>query len=132
MDLFEKASRLKIRFQSNKMANLTVEDLWTLPLTSSVGNANLDEIAVGLGNQIDAQGKVVSYVNPAKKTDERIQVAFDVVRHVIGSRLEENKAAAEKAQDSEKRQQIMALIQEKKNGQLKDLPIEELEKMLSK
>jgi hypothetical protein len=132
MDLFEKASRLKIRFQSNKMANMAVEDLWSLPLTSAVGNANLDQIAMDLNNQIKAQGEVVSFVNPSKKSDERLSIAFDIVKHIIGVRMEENKIAGEKAADAEKRQQIMALIQEKKNGQLRDLPIDELEKMLAK
>lgn len=132
MDLFEKATRLKLRFQSNKMANMTVEDLWTLPLTSSVGNANLDQIAMDLNQQIKSQGEVVSFVNPGKKGDERIQIAFDIVRHIIGVRMEENAAAAEKAQNAERRQLIMATIQEKKAGQIKDMPIEELEKMLAK
>lgn len=42
--MFIKASRTKLRFESPK-GLLSVEDLWDLPLISTMGKANLDDIA---------------------------------------------------------------------------------------
>ena len=45
--MFEKASRLKLRF-STSIGMLSAEDLWDLPLSSRNGTANLDDVARNL------------------------------------------------------------------------------------
>ena len=48
MNIFEMATRKKIRFNSPQ-GDLSTEDLWDLPLSSKVnGKANLDDIAKDL------------------------------------------------------------------------------------
>jgi hypothetical protein len=51
-NLFEKASRLKLRF-SSPAGLLTVEDLWDLPLSAQAKVANLDDIAKGLNKTLE-------------------------------------------------------------------------------
>lgn len=106
--MFEKVSRSKVRFDSSK-GQLTVEDLWDLPLTSTRGQANLDDIARALHKQLK-NGDDVSFVNTAKKSDPVIQLKFDVVKYIIEVRLAENEAAATKRTNAEKRQTLLEAL----------------------
>jgi len=131
MSIFEKASRLKLKFASTKGGiGLMVEDLWDLPLQSSTGRVNLDDIARALNRQLKAADGDVSFVDPERKSDERVQLAFDVVRHVINVKLAENaahKAAHDKAAEKQKILEIIAAID---NKALMEKPREELMKLL--
>ena len=127
--MFEKASRLKLRFESTK-GQLQIEDLWDLPLTSTKGQANLDDIARGLHRQLK-NGDDVSFVNATQKSDEVVQLKFDIVKHVIEVRLVENEAAAKARENKEKKQQLLAIIAQKKDAALQGTPLEELEAMVA-
>ena len=48
--LFEKANKLKVRFETNK-GNVTTEDLWDMPLVSTTG-FSLDAIAISLNRKL--------------------------------------------------------------------------------
>lgn len=125
--MFEKASRLKLRFDSAK-GLLTVEDLWDLPLTSNTGKANLDDIARDL-HRLLKEADEVSFVKPAQGSTESDQLAFDVVKHIIDVRVAERDAAAQKAERAEKKQQILAMIAQKENEALGSTSLEELRAM---
>jgi hypothetical protein len=57
MDIFEKASREKLRF-STSQGQFSVEDLWNLPLTSPSGRSvNLYDIANGLNKELKESQK---------------------------------------------------------------------------
>lgn len=129
MDIFEKAARLKLRFDT-RIGPIAVEDLFDLPLISRTGKTNLDDIGRGLRKQLkDADD--VSMVEPAETADTLTQLRFDIVKYVIDSRVEANKAEAKKREDAEKRQKIMSIIADKKDQDLKGKPLEELESMLA-
>lgn len=127
MSMFEQAIRLKLRFDSAK-GLLSVEDLWDLPLTSARGT-NLDDIARDLYTQLRS-GNDVSFVNPEKKSDTTVQLRFDVVKHVIDTRLDENKAAANAAATKERKQKLLSIIEQKEGEALSSLSVEELRKMV--
>ncbi len=120
--MFERASRLKLRFDT-RQGQLSVEDLWDLPLTSSSGRANLDEIAISLYKRLQGQTETLSFVRAGAVADERGQLAFDIVKHVIDVRQEENKAAADRRAKAEKKQQILGLIARKEEEQLGGMPL---------
>lgn len=125
--MFEKASRLKIRFETS-MGALCVEDLWDLPLTSKAGKTCLDDIARGLYRDL-CDNQETSFVTKNVKGNEVVQLAFDVVKHIIDIRLAENdKAAAAKA-NADKKQQILAIINQKENALLAEASIDELRKI---
>jgi hypothetical protein len=130
MDIFEQATRLKLRFDTARIGEITAEDLFDLPLTSKTGRANLDDIARSLHKQLK-NGDDVSFVEPSRSSDPVIQLRFDIVKHVIGAKIEENQKAAKAREDAEKKQKIMALIADKKDEVLKGKPLEELEAMLT-
>lgn len=128
MSIFEKASRIGVRFESSK-GLLSVEDLWVLPLTSTKGQANLDDIAVDLNHLLqDAQTE--SFVKKAVKTNEELQLKFDIVKHIIDTRLAEDEAAKTKALAAAKKAKVLEFIARKQDEVLEKASIEELQAML--
>lgn len=131
MDIFESASRLKLRFPSPK-GLLTTEDLWDLPLTSSTGKANLDTIACTLHAEIESQPKVSFVINKAASAaDKTAKLALDVVVRVIEVRLAENEQKQQLDARREKKQQLMALIAQKENEQLAGSSLDDLRAMIA-
>lgn len=125
--MFEKASRLKLRFDSAR-GQLTVEDLWQLPLTHSNG-FDLDSIAIDLDKKLKDTTNV-SFVNKNQKSDQTLQLKFDIVRHIIEVRLAEQEAAEKAKEIKDQKQVILQLIAEKKAEALKGASLEDLEKKL--
>lgn len=128
MSIFEKASRLKIRFETSK-GDLSVEDLWDLPLNHSKA-PNLDDIAIDLYSKLKAVD-VPSFVTKAPKSEdiEEMQLRFDLVKHIISVRQQDMLLAENAKKNADKKQQILALIQKKENENLENLSKEELEEM---
>ena len=127
-NIFEQASRRKLRFDTPKGA-ITAEDLWDLSLTSTTGKANLDDIARNLHRQLK-NGDDVSFVHKERKSDETVQLKFDIVKYVIDVKLAEADEASKARVNAEKKQQLLALIANKENQQLADMPLEDLRKMV--
>lgn len=126
--MFEKASRLKLRFDTNK-GQITIEDLWELPLTSKTGRANLDDIARDLHRQLKNDSDV-SFVVKERKSDTTVQLKFDIVKHIIDVRLAESEAQAKARENSEKKQRILQLIADKQDEELKGKSLDDLKAMV--
>lgn len=127
--MFEKAARIKLRFESNK-GLLTAEDLFDLPLTSQSGRANLDDIAKALHKKLKS-GDDVSFVLKDKKSDESVQLAFDIVIHVINIKMAEADEARKQSENRDRKQQLMAIIAQKESEQLAGMDLEELKKLVA-
>jgi hypothetical protein len=122
--MFEKASRMQLRFDTS-LGLLSVEDLWELPLSSKSGRANLDDIAIGLHKQLK-DGSDVSFVVKERKSDEVVQLKFDIVKHIIDVLLLEQQAREEAKSRREQKQKILAILADKQDEALKGKSIEEL------
>ena len=127
--MFEKASRLKLRFDTNK-GMLSVEDLWDLPLMSATNKVNLDDIARSLHRQLKNDDDV-SFVNLDRKSDKVVQLKFDVVKYIIEVRLAEADAAKITRENREKKDRLLQLIAERQDDDLKNMPLDELKKMVA-
>ena len=125
---FEKLIRTKGRFDSPQ-GQLTAEDLYDIPLTSSRGKANLDDVARQLSKQV-REAETESFVIKPPKADESSLLKFEVVKHIIAVRLAENEAASALAANKEKKQQLLQLIVQKENEQLAGQSIDDLRKMV--
>ena len=128
MNIFEEAVKQKLRFSTPK-GNLSVEDLFDLPLSSTTGKTNLDDIARGLHLALKNETEV-SFVEPRSRKASVLDLQFEVVKSVIASKMAENAAENLRRKNSEKRQKIMELIAAKEDEAVKGLPLEELQKML--
>ena len=126
--MFEQASRLNLRFHSCK-GLLTVEDLWDIPMTK--GPVNIDYIAKdiyqGLKND-EVESFVVENQNTIGKQMLRLQ--FEIVKHIIKTRLKEIDVLKNAQVKKLKKQKIMAIIGDKQDESLKSASIEELQKMI--
>ena len=131
--MFEKAARLKLRFDSPK-GQLTVEDLWDLPLTvGQLGGASLDNIAKALNRKIKETAEESFVIKDAKSVNflnTYTQLRFDIVKHIIDVRLAENDVAAAAHAKKIQKQKILGILAQKKDEQLQGASVEDLEKML--
>lgn len=127
--MFEKATRQKVRFDTSR-GQITVEDLWDLPLTSTTSKPNLDDIAKGLHRELRSSAETASFVTPAANTgNEELQLKFDVVKHVIDVRVAERNAASEATKRRETKQRILEIVQMKEDESLRGKSLEELKAM---
>ena len=129
--MFEKASRLKLRF-ATAMGNLTTEDLWDVPLikATSLQQTSLDSIAQGLSREVKNSAEEESFVVKKSKTDSVLELKFEIVKHVIEVKLEELEAADKAAVNKARKQQIMEIISGKEDDHLKGKSLASLRKML--
>ena len=82
--MFEKATRIKLRFESKK-GLLSVEQLWDLPLNS------LDEIAISLNKEVKDISEV-SFIKPlSNNKNKELTLKFNIVKHIIDVKLTEIK-----------------------------------------
>lgn len=123
--MFQQAARLKLRFIT-PVGNLTVEDLWDLPLTTTKANkASLDDVARSLHLQLQSNADI-SFVNTNPKTDQTIQLSFDIVKHIIDVLLAENAAEAMKKANKDRKQHLLGILAQKENESLSQLSLDEL------
>ena len=121
MSMFEKASRLKLRW--NIRGNSTVEDLWTIPLNEL--EAQYDELSTAMESR-QRRSLLVETVTE----DEILTLKIEIIKHVVLTRLEEKKKAEETRANAAYRQRLASIIDNKKDQVLLDKSIEELENML--
>lgn len=130
MNIFEQASREKLRF-STPVGNVSVEDLWDLPLTS-VRGLDLHKIALDLQTELNKEpAKSLDFFAFAPAKNLTLQLKFDIVKHIVTTKVAENHAKSEQAAKDSQREQIKALIAEKKQEDLKSKSVEELEALLN-
>lgn len=125
MSIFEKASRAKLSFESSK-GLLTVEQLWDLPLASQSGKANLDDIARELNRKLKSTDDV-SFVLNVVSTNSWDQLKFDIVKHIIDTRLAENAAESNRRVNREQIARLSELLVAKQEEALQTLTPEEIQ-----
>lgn len=122
--MFDKVTRLKLRFESNK-GLLSVEQVWDLSLTA------LNEMAKSLSRQVKAaETDEEDFIGTKSNVDSELQLRFDVVKHIIGVKLKERDDSRDAAERKANNQIILELIQRKKQQELESKSVEELEALL--
>lgn len=114
-------TRGKLRFQTNK-GPLSIEQLWDLSL------ADLDQLAVQLESETKKQTRSFLKVKTVK--DKVAKAMFDVVLEILSTKVEEQEAAETARSNKEHNEKILKLIEEKKDKQLGDLSIKQLQAQL--
>lgn len=120
--MFEKAARLKIRF--NCKGQISVEDLWDLSVKE------LDTIFKGLTTELKEQKKE-SLLEQKTRADEILELQICIVKHIVEVKLEEQRAWEDKASKAMQRQKMLGIIAEKQDEGLRNMSIEDLTKLIN-
>lgn len=119
--MFEKAARMKLRFQSSK-GTLTAEDLWDL-------NLNQLNVMAKQAKKVVNETEEEDYLKTAPK-DQIPALKFDIIIHVLKTKQAEEAARADAQAAKEKKLKIMQIIERKQDQKLENMDIEELKKEL--
>lgn len=134
MNIFQKASRLKLRF-STRLGLITVEDLWDLPLTTTVSTkVSLDQIAMETFVRLDAP-VVTSFVNqstlksyPEREADE---LRMEILKFIIDVKKQENADRLAASEKAAKKQKLLNLLAKRQEENLDNLSEDEILQQLS-
>ena len=128
-NLFLQATREKFRFESSK-GDLSVEQLWDLPLTSRTG-FDLDTVAKAVNANLKSSNEE-SFVNVSNNPAvSRLQAQLEVVKAINEVKLVQAEAAKKRAEKAAERQRLMEVLHSKKDQELQGLSVEEIERRLS-
>lgn len=129
MNLYQQATRNKLRFSSVR-GDLTVEQLWDLPLTSKTG-VDLDTIAKSVNRELNAVAEesfVQTTHNPQKAL---LTLKLEIVKDVISTVQAENEARRKASEKLAEKAFLQEVLHSKKEDALKGLSVEEIEKRLA-
>lgn len=119
--LFETAIRTKARFNFKGM--ISVEDLWDLNVRE------LDSIFKTLNSQLK-QVKEESLLEVKTSQDKELDIKIEIVKYIVGVKLEEENSRLKAKENKEKKQKIMELMARKQEEGLQNMSMEDLQKML--
>ncbi len=121
--MFEKSSRLKLRFETNK-GLVRDEDLWDLALES------LNTMAIGVKRQlVEESGE--SFIKTKTKANVELELKLEILVHIINTKIAEKEVAKAKATKKAQLDQLNQLLANKKMQDLENLSSEELEKRIA-
>lgn len=127
MSIFEKASRMALRFESPK-GDLTTEQLWTLPLTSEVqGKLSLDLVGRQVMQKL-ATTTASTFLESAPDANRAAdELRLEILKHIRDVKQTEAKAVREASARRAEKERLLEIVAQKKQGQLAELSVEELE-----
>ncbi len=120
--LFEKATRLKLRFNTN-VGMLAVEDLWDLSLPG------LNDLAKSLNRDIK-ESKETDFLKEISTEDTVTKLQFDIVLHVLNTKKSEADERKNAAVRKEKKEKLLAILARKQDSALEDMSEDDIKKML--
>jgi len=123
MDIFEKASREKLRFTLG--GSVSTEQLWDSNIDQLIDyETNLIEIIEKYGTKNRRNKRKVS------RNEELDALRLEIVSHILNVREQELEAAKIRAEQKRQEQKILEVISRKKDAALENMSIEDLEKLL--
>jgi BioD-like phosphotransacetylase family protein len=121
-ELFAQATKAKLRF-----GNYSTEDLWDL------GLKDLDKLAIYISTQLEGNTKTF-LENPdpreAKKQSQH-KLALEVLKFVIKTKQDENKARLEASAKRAQKEFLTSLLEKKQIQQLENLTEDEIKAQLA-
>lgn len=121
MDIFEKALKLKVRFEYKGV--LSAEDLWDLSLT------DLDVIYRKL-KSASRNSSDEGLLDTRKPEDTLLDLKIEIVKHVFEVKKDENEERKAKAQKKEQKAKLMEVLEQRQNAELLNKSPEEIQKMI--
>lgn len=120
-NMFEVASKSKFRYAFN--GSISTEDLWDLTVEQ------LDTIFKGLNSTLK-HSKEESLLDTKTEQDEKLTLKIEIVKYIVGKKLEEKEARAKAKETRERKQKIMEIMSRKQDADLENKSLDDLSKML--
>ena len=128
-DIFEYATRNKIRYKTS-MGNITVEDLWDLPLTSARGES-LDKIAKGVNKELKAEEEESFVVTSTNKNKRLLEVQLEILKHIIAYKIGLQETQRNRSAIAEERRRLTEILAQKEDEQLMSQSADDIRKQLA-
>jgi hypothetical protein len=129
-DMFERASRAKLRFASvpatknSPSGFLSVEDLWDIRLT------DLDAIFKSLKKDIGYEQEE-SLLSPSGTPDPVALLKVNLIKHIAEVRLREAEAVKLAKERKMKKQKLMEILERKENQEVEGKSADEIRAMIN-
>jgi len=127
MELFEKTSKNKLRFETVR-GTVSTEDLWDIPLKAK-DNFDLDTIAISIEKKIK-ESEELTFVGATSSSSVN-EFKLDILKHIIKIKIEENELKKEKFEKKKKEKKLLEILSRKKDQALENKSVEELEAELN-
>jgi hypothetical protein len=121
-ELFINATRNNYQFPFRGMIN--VIDLWDLSLT------NLDSVFKTLNAEVK-KSEEESLLNTKSKEDEEISNKIEIVKYIVGVKLDEKKKREDAKKNAEMRQRLLEIKAKRQDAALENMSDEDLDKALA-
>lgn len=121
-ELFINATRNNYQFPFRGMIN--VIDLWDLSLT------NLDSVFKTLNAEVK-KSEEESLLNTKSKEDEELYNKIEIVKYIVGVKLDEKKKREDAKKNAEMRQRLLEIKAKRQDAALENMSDEELDKTLA-
>lgn len=129
---FEKATRMKLRFSTDK-GDLTVEQLWDLPLThTSEKGVSLDGIAIAANRELQSLA-TESFVSTATTNPRKgvLELQLSILKRIIAVKIEDNEKARLRAAAASERARLTEILASKEDAALANLSVEAIQQRLA-
>lgn len=123
MDIFEKVSRMRLRFASEK-GLLTVEDLWERT------PQQLNKLAKTLNKEIEATAEK-DYLVQASTADTKAKLGFDIVLHILETKVAEADAQKNARVKKAEKDKLYALLERKQDAAKENLTENEIKQKIA-
>lgn len=121
-ELFINTTRANYQFPFRGMIN--VIDLWDLSLT------NLDSVFKTLNAEVK-KSEEESLLNTKSKEDEEISNKIEIVKYIVGVKLNEKKKREDAKKNAEMRQRLLEIKAKRQDAALENMSDEDLDKALA-
>ena len=131
MNIFETATRKKLRFNSDVGA-LTTEQLWDLPLLRQRGQgADLDRVARAVAAEL-REVATESFVQVSTSPQQAdLEVKLEIVKHVITAKQAQAEGVRRRAENAEKRRKLLDALESAEQREMSAMSKEDLLKKLA-
>ncbi len=119
-NMFLQANRLKVRFEYKGL--ITAEDLWDLSLDA------LNTIYKGLSASVKQSED--SLLNVRRAEDEVLNLKISIVKYVFEVKQQEFNERKTRTEKLQKKNQLMAILEQKQNSELMNKSSEEIAKLI--
>lgn len=131
MDCFAKGTRDKVRFITNVIGEISIEQLWDLP----VGGSKPDKTDLDKVSQIVLEegesSKRKSLVNSRSEKNDLVNLKIEILTFIIDVKTKEKEAKELETANKEKLEKLKAIREKKQDASLESLSLEDIDKQIA-